>query len=112
MIFMEIPEQVNKEIEAIGGMEALICQLPEESDIIEQSLIHKSLSSPIRLKILNLLATQSLCVCVIQEVIKISSSKLSYHLSILTDNNLIESNREASWMIYNITEMGKKYLIK
>ena len=109
---MEIPEQINKEIEAIGGIDALIYQLPKESDIAEQSLIHKAISSPIRLKILSLLEIQPLCVCVIQKIVKASPSKLSYHLSILADNKLIESNREASWLIYNITELGRKYLIK
>ncbi|WP_406660150.1 metalloregulator ArsR/SmtB family transcription factor [Methanolobus sp. ZRKC3] len=109
---MDIPEQINIELEAIGGMDALIEQLPLESDIIGQSLIHKALSSPIRLTILNMLAIQPLCVCVIQKIVKTSPSKLSYHLSILSDNKLIESKREASWLIYDLTELGREFVMK
>jgi DNA-binding transcriptional ArsR family regulator len=109
---MEIPEQIYNKLEIIGGIEALIHQLPPEKEIVSHSLTHKALSSPIRLKILYLLAIQPLCVCVIQKIVKISPSKLSYHLSILTNNNFIESNREASWLIYNITEIGRKHFIE
>ena len=109
---MEIPEQIYIELESVGGMDALIRQLPPENELKAQSLIHKALSSPIRLTILNLLAVQPLCVCVIQEIVKTSPSRLSYHLSILSENQLVESKRAASWLIYSITELGREYLLK
>jgi Predicted transcriptional regulators len=107
---MKIPEQISKEIEIIGGIDKIIERLPDENKMIRQSNIYYALSSPLRLKILNLLSIQPLCACVIQKITKTSPSKLSYHLSVLADNNLIEGNREASWITYSLTELGKKYV--
>lgn len=109
---MKIPEQLSKEIEVIGGIDKIIEKLPDENIMISQSLIYAALSSPIRLKILNLLSVQPLCACVIQKITKTSPSKLSYHLSLLSDNHLIEGNREGSWITYSLTELGKEYVLK
>lgn len=109
---MKIPEQLSKEIEVIGGIDKIIEKLPDENRMIRQSLIYAALSSPIRLKILNLLSVQPLCACIIQKITKTSPSKLSYHLSLLADNHLIEGNREASWITYSLTELGKQYVLK
>ena len=59
--------------------------------------------------ILYLLAIQSLCVCVIKDCIGIAGSKLSYHLNIMKENGFIDSEQEGNWIIYRITEKGKKY---
>jgi len=109
---MRIPEQLSKEIEVLGGIDKIIEKLPAENRMIKQSLIYAALSSPIRLKILNLLSIQPLCACVIQKITKTSPSKLSYHLSLLTDNDLIEGNREGSWITYSLTESGRQYVLK
>jgi DNA-binding transcriptional ArsR family regulator len=109
---MEIPEQLSKEIEVIGGIDKIIEKLPDENGMIRQSLIYAALSSPIRIKILNLLSIQPLCACVIQKITKTSPSKLSYHLSLLKDNHLIEGNREGAWITYSLTELGKQYVLK
>lgn len=108
---MKIPEQISKEIEIIGGVDQIIERLPEEGRIIRQSLIYDALSSSLRLKILNLLSIQPLCACVIQKITKTSPSKLSYHLSVLTDSNLIEGSREASWITYSLKELDQKYVL-
>jgi len=61
------------------------------------------------MKILYLLTSQPLCVCVIREIIGISDSRLSYHLSALKKAGLIEGEQQGSWIIYRISERGKKY---
>lgn len=109
---MNIPEQISKEIEAIGGIEKIIEQLPDDSRMASQSLIYEALSSPIRLKILNLLSIQALCACVIQKITKTSPSKLSYHLSLLSENRLIEAKKEGLWITYSLTDLGKEYVLK
>ncbi|MDP2218077.1 MAG: metalloregulator ArsR/SmtB family transcription factor [Methanolobus sp.] len=107
---MKIPEQISREIKLSGGIDKIIEKLPDENRIVKQSLIYDALSSPLRLKILSLLSIQPLCACIIQKITKTSPSKLSYHLSILTNNNLIEGKKEASWITYSITELGQKYV--
>lgn len=108
---MKIPEQIFKEIELNGRIDKIIEKLPDENKTAKQSQIYYALSFPLRLKILNLLSIQPLCVCIILKIIKTSPSKLSYHLSILTNNNLIEGKKDASWVTYSLTEVGRKYAL-
>jgi len=109
---MKIPEQLCQEIKDIGGIDKIIEKLPDENSMISQSQMYAVLSSPLRLKILNLLSVHPLCACVIQKITKTSPSKLSYHLSLLSENHLIEGNRDGSWITYSLTELGKKYVLK
>ncbi|RLL40135.1 ArsR family transcriptional regulator [Oceanobacillus piezotolerans] len=45
-----------------------------------------------------------LCVCDLTESFGISQSKLSYHLKILLDANLIEKQTKGTWSYYDINE--------
>ncbi len=106
---MEIPDDIEKELDKQGGLKNLIDKL-DDSSIPERCRIHKALSDEIRLKILILLNEQSLCVCLMKEILNIADSKLSYHLSILKDEGLIEGERRANFVIYEITKKGKRFL--
>lgn len=105
----EIPEKIQKLIETDGGLEALIQTLPEPERIRNQSRIFHALSDPTRLLIIHLLNHHPLCVCVIRDIVRISDSKLSYHLSVLQKSNLIEGERDGSWVIYDLTDLGRHY---
>ena len=107
---MEIPEDIRKAIEEMGGMEKMLEALPDKSELDERSRLCGALSDPTRLKILHLLAIHPLCVCLIKQAVEISDSKLSYHLSVLKKAGLIEGNRRKNWIIYEITEEGKRYI--
>jgi ArsR family transcriptional regulator len=52
----------------------------------------------------------SLCVYVIKACIRIADSKLSYHLTILKKAGLIEGEPRGNWIIYRLTEKGKKFV--
>jgi ArsR family transcriptional regulator len=56
------------------------------------------------------LLSQPLCVCVIKSVVKIADSKLSYHLSILKEQDLIVGEQQGNWIIYSITNRGRQAL--
>ncbi len=73
------------------------------------SRTYNALSDPVRMTILHLLAVQPLCVCVIKECIGIADSKLSYHLTIMRKAELIEGEQKGNWIIYSLTDLGKKY---
>ncbi|AFZ45773.1 transcriptional regulator, ArsR family [Halothece sp. PCC 7418] len=62
----------------------------------------QALSEPIRLQILDLLQEQELCVCEIREKIKISQSKLSFHLRILREAKLARSRQQGRWVYYSL----------
>ncbi len=108
LVDLEVPEEVEEELEQSGGVLELKKSIDEEM-IEEQSDIYKALSDPLRLKILILLGKQDLCVCLLKDMLDIADSKLSYHLSILRDVGLIEGERKANFVIYRITEKGKRF---
>ena len=104
---MEIPEPLECTIKSESDVRKLAESLPDEESMQKQSRIHHALSAPLRIKILHLLTLNPLCVCLIKEIVNVPDSKLSYHLSILSDAGLIEGKREGNWIIYYPTEMGK-----
>ena len=107
---MEIPGQIQEELDAIGGFEALAGRIPPESTLVEQSRIYHALSDPIRLTILYLIRDQPLCVCVINRFMHLAGSKLSYHLTVLKESGLIEGECRGNWIFYSVTETGKKFV--
>ncbi|MCK5024218.1 MAG: winged helix-turn-helix transcriptional regulator, partial [Thermoplasmata archaeon] len=83
--------------------------LPSKSEIEERSQLFKALAEPMRQKILYAVIEQPLCACLLREMLDISDSKLSYHLTILKDAGLIEGSKQGSWIIYRPTCLGEKW---
>ncbi len=84
-------------------------------DVGEIVSLFKVLADPTRLRILKALEVQSLCVCVLVECTDQKHSALSYHLKLLKEGGLVDSRRERSFQIYNLTEFGSlllKYIEK
>ncbi len=106
----ELPEQIQKELDAIGGLETLAKRLPPSNDLEDKSRIYQALSDPLRLTILHLIKDQPLCVCVINRFTRLSGSKLSYHLNILKECGLIEGEYHGNWIIYSLTNAGREYV--
>lgn len=106
----ELPEQVQTDLDAMGGLDALARRIPEKDKLEKRSRIYQALSDPIRLSILYILRDQPLCVCVINRFMRLSGSKLSYHLTSLKEAGLIEGEYEGNWIIYSVTERGKRLL--
>jgi DNA-binding transcriptional ArsR family regulator len=107
---MEIPEPVKKELEEMGGLEALAGRIPPQAELLNKSRIHHALSDPLRLTILYLVRDQPLCVCVINRFMRLAGSKLSYHLNVLKESGLIEGEYRGNWIIYTLTDEGREYL--
>lgn len=79
-------------------------------DMEEIVNLFKVLADPTRLKILKALEVQSLCVCVLVEATDQKHSALSYHLKLLKEKGLVDSRREKSFQIYELTEFGSLLL--
>jgi ArsR family transcriptional regulator len=106
----ELPEQIQTELDAMGGLDALASRIPPRVELDAGSRIYHALSDPIRLSILYIIMDQPLCVCVINRFMRLSGSKLSYHLNILKESGLIEGKYHGNWIIYSITERGHRVL--
>jgi ArsR family transcriptional regulator len=87
-------------------MEGLVERIPGPSELHASSRLHQALADPIRLTVMYSLLSQPLCVCVIKGVVQIADSKLSYHLSILKEQEFITGEQQGNWIIYSITDRG------
>jgi ArsR family transcriptional regulator len=107
---LSIPEEIADSLCSCGGLEGLVERLPRD-DILERMRDwYQACADPARLKILSLLRVQPLCVCVIKNVVKMSDSKLSYHLAILKRAGLIEGEQQGYYIIYHITPGGQSFI--
>ena len=66
--------------------------------------IYECLCDRTRLRILNLLGRQPLCVCHFQELLDEPQVKVSKHLAYLRKRGLVEVSREGNWMVYRLPE--------
>jgi ArsR family transcriptional regulator len=55
-----------------------------------------------RLRLLNLMGDQELCVCYFVEILKQAQPKISRHLAYLRRAGIVEARREGKWMHYRI----------
>jgi ArsR family transcriptional regulator, arsenate/arsenite/antimonite-responsive transcriptional repressor len=55
-----------------------------------------------RLRLLNLMADQEVCVCYFVEVLEAPQPTISRHLAYLRRNGLVSARREGKWMHYRI----------
>jgi ArsR family transcriptional regulator len=63
----------------------------------------KALADKQRLRILYELCQRGrVCVCDLCDIVKMPQSKLSYHLKILLDSNLIEKQTSGTWSYYQL----------
>jgi len=104
----EIPDPIRKQCEEKGGIDGITARLPESKSLKRKAALFQALGDPMRLKILLALETQPLCACLIREILGISDSKLSYHLTVLKQAKLIVGKKRGQWIIYDLTESGRK----
>lgn len=67
-----------------------------------QENIFKALSDKSRIRIIKMLQKKLLCVCEITAILKLATSTVSNHLSILTDASLIVGEKDGKWTNYRI----------
>jgi ArsR family transcriptional regulator len=68
----------------------------------KQEKIFKALSDRNRIRIVKMLQKKSLCVCEIKDVLKLATSTVSKHLSILREAGLIVDWKDGKWINYKI----------
>ena len=68
--------------------------------------LFQALGDTTRLRLLNLMGSQELCVCYFVEVLGQPQPKISRHLAYLRNAGLVLSRREGTWMHYRIATPG------
>lgn len=62
-----------------------------------------ALADKTRLRLLNLMRDEEVCVCFFTEVLSESQPKISRHLAYLRNAGIVQARREGKWMHYSIT---------
>lgn len=70
--------------------------------------IFKALAEESRLRILALLIQDEMCVCEIEECLKMTQSNASRHLTALKNSGILESYKQAQWAYYKISDKFKE----
>ncbi len=67
-------------------------------------LLFKALADPTRLRLINLMGDDEVCVCFFVEVLKTNQPKISRHLAYLRRAGVVAARREGKWIHYRIVE--------
>ncbi|MDR0980588.1 MAG: metalloregulator ArsR/SmtB family transcription factor [Methanocalculaceae archaeon] len=72
--------------------------------------IFKALGDATRLRMVSLLMQRELCVCEIMDILNMSQSNVSRHLTILKNAGVLSGRKQAQWAYYQISETFPKEL--
>jgi ArsR family transcriptional regulator, arsenate/arsenite/antimonite-responsive transcriptional repressor len=66
--------------------------------------LFKAMADRTRLRLINLMGDDEVCVCFFVEVLKLNQPKISRHLAYLRKAGVVAARREGKWMHYRIVE--------
>ena len=75
-------------------------------------LLFKALADQTRLRLINLMGDDEVCVCFFVEVLKTNQPKISRHLAYLKRAGVVSARREGKWMHYRIVEPADPHAAK
>jgi ArsR family transcriptional regulator, arsenate/arsenite/antimonite-responsive transcriptional repressor len=64
--------------------------------------LFRALADPTRLRLLNLMSEQEMCVCYFTEVLRAPQPKISRHLAYLRKAGIVSARRDGKWMHYKL----------
>jgi ArsR family transcriptional regulator len=67
-------------------------------------LLFKALADRTRLRVINLIGNDEICVCFFVEVLNTNQPKISRHLAYLRRAGLVSTRRDGKWMHYRLVE--------
>ena len=68
----------------------------------DRELFFRALADATRLRLINLIGDQEVCVCFFVEILKTNQPKISRHLAYLRRAGIVATRREGIWMHYRI----------
>ena len=78
--------------------------MKQKAKTLGKDLFFRALADRTRLRILNLMRSEEVCVCFFVEVLKTHQPKISRHLAYLRKAGIVGARREGPWMHYRIVE--------
>jgi ArsR family transcriptional regulator, arsenate/arsenite/antimonite-responsive transcriptional repressor len=74
----------------------------EKSSSFDMERFFQALGDKTRLRLLNLMGDQEICVCYFVEILEQGQPKISRHLAYLRRAGIVEARRDGKWMHYRI----------
>ncbi len=74
--------------------------------------VFKALSDSNRIRIIKMLESRELCVCEVREVLDLSTSTVSKHLSILRDAGLVIDSKDGKWVNFRLNRSSEKSFVR
>lgn len=75
-----------------------------KSKTLDKELFFRALADRTRLRLINLMGSDEVCVCFFVEILKTNQPKISRHLAYLRRAGIVGARREGQWMHYRIVE--------
>jgi ArsR family transcriptional regulator len=76
--------------------------MDEENVLKQMETFFLAMADKTRLRLINLMRSEEICVCFFTEVLGESQPKISRHLAYLRNAGVVEARREGKWMHYSI----------
>ncbi|MFI0406074.1 metalloregulator ArsR/SmtB family transcription factor [Actinomadura sp. 3N508] len=76
-----------------------------EAEAVELAAVFKALADPIRLRLLNMIASAQggeACVCDLTVPFELTAPTISHHLKVLRQAGLIDGERRGTWVYYRV----------
>lgn len=70
----------------------------------DKELFFRALADQTRLRLLNLMGDDEVCVCFFVEILRSNQPKISRHLAYLRKAGIVSARRQGTWMHYRIVE--------
>ncbi len=78
--------------------------MSKKGRIFDKELFFRALADRTRLRLLNLMGTEEVCVCFFVEILKTNQPKISRHLAYLRRAGIVGVRRDGQWVHYRIVE--------
>jgi len=88
--------------DTIGISQSAVQSTLAQSQETQIAASFHALSDPLRIRVIELLRSQELCVCDLCDRLEINQSKLSFHLKTLKESGLLRSRQEGRWIYYSL----------
>lgn len=89
-----------------------IFSIMEKKVKFEMEKFFVALSDRTRLRLINLMGEDEVCVCFFVAVLDAPQPKISRHLAYLRDAGMVEARREGKWMHYKMAQLPHEHAVR
>ena len=102
-----LPERIYVKANILCGTITAVMSKPSKP--LDKELFFKALADQTRLRLLNLLGNDEVCVCFFVEILKTNQPKISRHLAYLRRAGIVAARRDGPWIHYRVVEPKDEY---